>query len=163
MKFSRQLAILATASLLSSCALIANDKNDQITINSNPPGADIFVEGKNYGKTPATIKIEAKNQTVVLNKEGYGSAQLNLETWYSMKNAACSADALGTMLIVPSLSFFYGKCTEFKEKEYMVNIPNLARNTAPAPMVGVGNSPKNMIDYYYNQNGQNPSRSYNAQ
>lgn len=166
MKLVRQFALIALISFSSSCALMFNDNMAEVSINSDPSGADIFIEGKNYGRTPATIKIEAKNQTVILTKEGYGSAQLNLETWYTAKNGKCLADALGSMLIVPAYSFISGKCSEFKEKEYFVNIQNVGgagmsgsyRNPNRS-MVGAGNNPQNMINYYYNQdmmrNGQN--------
>lgn len=158
MKLARQIALVASLLFASSCAAMFNDKNAEVSINSNPAGADIFIEGRNYGKTPATLNIEAKNQTVVLTKEGYGSAQLQLETWYTAKNGKCMADAMGAMFLVPIYSFISGKCTEFKEKEYFVNIPNLGgagmsgtyRNPN-APMIGVGNQPQNMINYYYNQ------------
>jgi hypothetical protein len=45
---------------------------------------------------------------------------------------------------------YSGKCSEFKEKEYFVNIQKTF-NARPEPMVGAGNSPKNIIDYYYNK------------
>lgn len=158
MKLARQLALVASLLLASSCAAMMNDKNAEVSINSNPPGANIFIEGRNYGQTPATLNIEAKNQTVVLTKEGYGSAQLQLETWYTAKNGKCMADAMGAMFIVPLYSFISGKCTEFKEKEYFVTIPNTGgAGTAGsyrgpnASMIGAGNQPQNMINYYYNQ------------
>jgi len=130
-----------------------------VTINSNPSGADIFIEGRNYGQTPATIRLEAKNQTVVLTKEGYGSAQLQLEALASIKNGKCAADMAGAILIVPLYSALWsGYCNEFKEKEYFVNIPNIGAPAAGqgrgTPMVGTGNDPKQMIDYYYNQDMQ---------
>lgn len=158
MKLAHQFTLVASLLLTSSCAAMFNDKNTEVSINSNPPGADIFIEGRNYGQTPATLNIEAKNQVVILTKEGYGSAQLNLETWYAAKNGKCLADAIGMALIVPIYSFISGKCNEFKEKEYFVNIPNVGgagMNGGYNPMVGVGNEPKNMIDYYYNQGTQN--------
>lgn len=165
MKLARQLALVAVLSFASSCAMMVNDKEAPVSINSNPPGANIFVEGKNYGQTPATINIEAKNQTVILNKEGYGSAQLQLETWYTAKNGACLADAMGVMFVLPAISFYQGKCTEFKEKEYFVNIPNNGRAGLGqgSSMVGSGNSPRNMADYYYNQNSSQFKQQQPAQ
>ena len=151
MKLLRQLTFVAVLSSASSCAMMFNDNQSEVSINSNPTGANIFIEGKNYGQTPAKIKLEAKNQTAVLTKEGFGSAHLQLETWAAIKNGKCLADALGTIFVVPGYSFMYsGKCSEFKEKEYFVNIQKTF-NARPEPMVGAGNSPKNMIDYYYNK------------
>ncbi|MBU6140127.1 MAG: PEGA domain-containing protein [Proteobacteria bacterium] len=155
MKFSRQIALLASLILTSSCAAMFNDNKAEVSINSNPPGADIFIEGRSHGRTPATLQIEAKNQTAVLNKEGYGSAQVQLETWYTAKNGKCLADAMFSMFIIPAYSFYSGKCSEFKEKEYFVNIPNngsTRANNGFNPVAATGNNPQNMIDYYYNQN-----------
>jgi hypothetical protein len=160
MKLALKTALTLALLLSSSCALMFNDDKAEVTINSTPSGADIFINGKNYGKTPATIKIEAINQTVVLSKEGYGSTQLQLETWYAVKNGKCMADALGTMFVVPVFSFLKNKCSEFKEKEYFANIPNvggigMGRSSS---MVGSGNNPQDMINYYYNQDVSGYSR-----
>ena len=77
--------------------------------------------------------------------------RINTKFYSAIKNGKCLADALGTIFVVPGYSFMYsGKCSEFKEKEYFVNIQKTF-NARPEPMVGAGNSPKNMIDYYYNQ------------
>ncbi len=139
MKLFRALSLLALLAASSSCALMMNDKNDQLSINSSPSGAEIFIEGKSYGQTPATINVEAKNSTVVLTKEGYGSTQFNVEAWATMKNGACSADALGSMLVVPLYSLLWsGKCSEFKEKQYSVTIP---RTGTPSTNRGYNNYP----------------------
>jgi hypothetical protein len=158
MKLALKLALLAILSFASSCALIANDKNSKVTINSTPPGADVFIDGRNYGRTPITLNLEAKNQTAVLSKQGYGSAQLQLEVWYSAKNGACLADGMGLMFIAPIFSFTSGKCSEFKEKEYFVNIPNSGRASGRFSSVVGASDSKDMVDYYYNQN-QAPKQS----
>lgn len=157
MKFLRQIALIALLSFASSCAMIFNEKEVPLSINSNPSGADIFIDGQNFGKTPATIMIEPKNYTVTLNKEGYGSAQFQLESWATMRNGKCVADAMGTMLVIPLYSLVLsGKCDDFKQKEHFVNIPRIASSvgsTMGAPvgnsMLGIGNNPANMVDYYY--------------
>ncbi len=151
----------------SSCALMMNDKNDQISINSEPSGADIFIEGRSYGKTPATITVEAKNSTAVLTKEGYGSAQLDLKVFAAMKNGACSADALGFMLIVPLYSVMWsGKCYQFKERQYFVTIPHTGNpgSSNSNSMMNMGRSPQEMINYYYTQDTNNnvPASSQRA-
>ena len=106
MKSFKKFIILALIPFVASCAMSFNEKNVDVTINSNPQGADIIIEGTNYGKTPKTINIEPKNYTVSLVKEGYGSAQIQLESWVAIRNKKgegkrCLADAVGTMLVVP--------------------------------------------------------------
>ncbi len=146
--------VLAAILFSSSCAMISGDKNDSVSISSQPSGAEIVIGGMNYGKTPATIKIEAKNQKAVLIKEGYGSSELNLETIVSMKTGACAADSLTAIFIVPLYSLlFSGNCSEFKQKEYFVNI-------LPSQNSGsrFGRGDRDTSNYYdqqnnYNQNG----------
>jgi hypothetical protein len=158
MKLLQTFSLLVLLSMSSSCALIMNDKNDQISINSEPSGADIFIEGKSYGKTPATINAEAKNSTLVLTKEGYGTAKLDLKVFATMKNGACSADALGAMFIVPLYSVLWsGKCYQFQERQYFVNIPRTGNTGASNgnSMMNMGRSPQEMINYYYTQDANN--------
>jgi len=167
MKLLQTFSLLLLLSMSSSCALMMNDKNDQISINSEPSGADIFIEGRSYGKTPATITVEAKNSTAVLTKEGYGSAQLDLKVFAAMKNGACSADALGAMLIVPLYSVMWsGKCYQFKERQYFVTIPHTGNpgSSNSNSMMNMGRSPQEMINYYYTQDTNNniPASSQRA-
>ena len=155
MKKFRHLALVLLLFNASSCAMIFNEKTVDVSINSNPSGADIFINGMNYGKTPATVQIEPKNQIVTLTKEGHGSAQLNLESWVIIRNGYCMADVIGTMLLVPYYSFYWsGYCNDFKQKEHFVSIPRLGPSVGSAgdgSLIGIGNSPNNMIDYYYNR------------
>lgn len=159
MKLLRNITLLSILALGSSCAMMFNDKNAEVSISSNPSGADVFIGGKNYGKTPVTLKIEAKNQIATLTKEGYGSAQLQLEAWATVKNGKCMADAMGAMLVIPYYSLVWsGKCNEFKQKEYSVTIPYLgagAGNMGGKSMMGLGQNPASMNNYYYNNNSSN--------
>jgi len=140
MTLLQKLILVSLIPFASSCAMMFNEKNVDVTINSNPPGADIFIEGVNYGQTPKTINIEPKPGTVVLNKEGYGSANFELETWVAIRNkegegGRCLADALGTMLVVPAYSFYFsGKCDEFKQSEYNITIPHTQHTRSAAPV-----------------------------
>lgn len=155
----RSLILIFASALLSSCAMMYNEKAVDLSINSNPPGADIFIEGRNYGRTPSTIQIEPKNYTVTLNKEGYGSAVFNTDYWVTARNKNCVADILGTILLVPFYSFYWsGYCNDFKQKEYFINIPNSGPSVGSAynpSMLGLGNNPENMINYYYSQDMMN--------
>lgn len=65
--------------LLTSCASIINGPDQQITILSNPAGAEIHIDGVEAGKTPATLRVlRAKDHTVCLYKEGYHMATAEL-------------------------------------------------------------------------------------
>jgi hypothetical protein len=154
MKLLFRLTLFALITFTCSCAMIFNKKNVDVSINSNPSGADIFIEGKNYGKTPATINIQPKNYTVVLTKEGHGSTQLKLESWVAARNGNCMADALGAMLIVPLYSMYWsGYCDDFKEKDNFVNIPRNASSvsTNRSNIEFETNAAAETTNYNYNQ------------
>lgn len=139
MRLLQKLVILSLIPFVSSCAMLYNEKNVDVTINSSPSGADIFIAGVNYGQTPKTLNLEPKEYDVILNKEGYGTANLKLEHWTAIRSkkgegGRCLADALGTMLVIPVYSFYFsGKCDEFKQSEYNVTIPRTqhSRNSTP--------------------------------
>ncbi|HLD77007.1 MAG TPA: PEGA domain-containing protein, partial [Rickettsiales bacterium] len=94
----------------------------------NPVGADIMIDGIYYGKTPATLKIEPRDYTAILNKEGYGVAQIKLESWQATRSkkdegGRCLVDAFGSVLILPLISVFSVYCRDFKKQRYSVIIP----------------------------------------
>ena len=66
MKLVQKISLCLLLAFSSSCAMLFNDKTVDVSINSNPTGADIFIDGKSYGKTPANLKLEPKNQMVVI-------------------------------------------------------------------------------------------------
>jgi hypothetical protein len=151
----KKIIVLAALQTLASCAYALNGKNVDVSIDSNPQGADIVIEGRSYGRTPATIMLEPKNYIVTLTKEGYGSAQLQLESWQSIRRkdgegGRCIADAIGTMLILPALSYWSVYCRDFKEPQYFVNIPYLGGGVMPTMQT---QQPYGMPQYqqYYQQ------------
>ncbi len=147
--------------LLASCAFMFNEKTVDVSFASNPQGADIIIDGRNYGKTPATIKLEPKNYVAILNKEGYGSTQVALESWQAIRTkkgdgGRCLADAMGTILVLPVFSYWSVYCRDFKQPEYFVNIPRQHSD------VGNGNSNQTPSSYPYGsaQPQSNPYQGY---
>lgn len=130
--------------LSSSCAMMMNSKTDKVRIDSSPQGADITINGQYYGQTPAVLDIEPDNYVVKLDKKGYGSADLQLKAWSSTTKKGCLADALGAMFIIPIYSL-YNYCSEFKQKDNLVQIPKTVTNNVSAP------APNNGYYNYYNQ------------
>lgn len=67
--------------LLSGCATMFAPDRDQVTIKTEPAGADVY-EGANFlGKTPLTHAFERATfdrKTLFLKKEGYSSQELDL-------------------------------------------------------------------------------------
>lgn len=160
MKLFRQLALLSLLTAASSCAFF-NSKTVDVSFGSNPAGANIFIEGRNYGQTPATINIEPKEYNVTLVKEGYGSANLKTEIWYGTVRTDVNGNRTGdgTRCILDMLTVLFSfnswnstRCGDFKQKQYFVTIPHFGNTGASnGSMIGVGQRPADMINYYYNQ------------
>lgn len=176
MKISRLTILLSILVASSSCAFF-NGKTVDLAINSNPAGADIFIEGRSYGVTPTVINVAPRRYLVTLSKDGYGSAVFNTDVWGTIRtdvNGNTTADGKRCLADTVSIFFFfnvfYERCADFKQKEYFINIPrsNAASAGSQSPVVGAGANPNNMINYYYGQNGapqgnapvQNPYRGY---
>ncbi len=166
MKFKlRTIAVLALIPLASSCSFF-NGKTVDVAINSTPPGADVFIEGKNYGRTPLTLNIAPKPYNAVLVKEGYGTANLNMDIWYGTIRTTIdgerTADGTRCFLDMMTLIFSFNawnetRCGDFKEKTYNVMIlrsSNFSNNST----MGLGQRPADMVPYYYNQDMMNQGR-----
>lgn len=162
MKTIRQLSLFALLSLITSCAFF-NGKTVDLAINSNPPGADVVIEGRNFGRTPAVINIVPRPYMITLTKEGYGSAVFNTETWGTIRtDVSGNTTPDGTRCLMDTISVFFffnvfsERCADFKQKEYFINIPRSGVATGQldnGSMLGLGNNPNNMVDYYYGVNG----------
>jgi hypothetical protein len=66
---------------LSSCATIMDGSSQTMTFNSNPSGAEIFLDGKRLGATPLTVELKReRNKMFVAKKDGYDEQQIVLST-----------------------------------------------------------------------------------
>ncbi|NOT21773.1 MAG: PEGA domain-containing protein [Nitrospiraceae bacterium] len=78
-----KILILITPMLILGCATIVVGDKQSLTFDSEPAGAQIIINGKPEGVTPATITIKKsdyQNATVVFKKEGYTDQQATLHT-----------------------------------------------------------------------------------
>ena len=156
--------LLVISIFLQSCSFF-NKHTAELKINSNPSGALILVEGRSMGRTPAVIELPPKKYSITLQKEGYGSAIFETESWGAIKTRAdnsvtsdgirCLFDSLNPLLF---FSVFLKNCRDFKKKVYEINISQTQdyNNYQPTPsLIGIGNIPQNMI--YYNYHESNPN------
>ena len=57
---------------MTGCATIMSGETQTLTFNSNPPGADVIVDGATVGVTPVTYEARRKGRGAVeIRKEGY--------------------------------------------------------------------------------------------
>ncbi|EPZ49793.1 PEGA domain protein [Bacteriovorax sp. BAL6_X] len=76
----RNLFILVTLFVLTSCATVLKGTDQSITFTSSPEGAVVLIDGVERGVTPLTVKLK-KNQfdTIMIKKKGYKTVSRPLE------------------------------------------------------------------------------------
>jgi hypothetical protein len=79
--------IAAVAACTAACANVMHGKTEEISVTSNPPGADVMLNNGMTGVTPFTITVPRERNLVFhFSKEGYQSAdvfdQTNVEGKY---------------------------------------------------------------------------------
>jgi len=66
---------------ISACAALFNGKSKDLSLVSQPAGADVFVAGNRVGSTPVTYKVDnRKPVTVTFKMAGYKEQTCNLTT-----------------------------------------------------------------------------------
>jgi hypothetical protein len=100
------LSILLMTFLLASCATIfRKDTKQDVTFTTNPPNADIYVNGNKVGTSPVTISLEiTESQKIEYKLNGYPTTSYTLEgivlPKYIAGNIALGAGALGWIPIL---------------------------------------------------------------
>jgi hypothetical protein len=78
-KFTSTFLIASIFLLTSSCATIFKGNSSKINFNSNPQGAQIYVNGNYMGDTPILLKLESKQTyNIEFKKEGYKTKAFNI-------------------------------------------------------------------------------------
>ena len=69
---ARFLALVPSVVLLHGCAAILGSKTNNVVAVSEPPGAEVYVDGVRAGVTPDTIQVESKkSHTVAFRLPGF--------------------------------------------------------------------------------------------
>ena len=82
MKKNRHLWILALALFNTGCATMFSKSVDQISIQTDPIGSEVYYHLEKLGETPVTFKLESKTLDqpfIVLKKPGFQVVRINLE------------------------------------------------------------------------------------
>lgn len=93
--------VVAALSLssLSACGALFNGGPANVTVNSNPPGAEVWVDGTNRGVTPATLQLSKKeSHTVTLRRAGYQETTVTINR--KVSGTYVILDVLGGLLPV---------------------------------------------------------------
>jgi hypothetical protein len=64
---------------LTSCATLFKGNSSKVDFNSNPQGAQVYVNGNPMGETPIKLKLESKgNYAIEFRKEGFKTKTFNI-------------------------------------------------------------------------------------
>ena len=75
------LVILLSISSLFASATIFHGSIQPIVVNSEPSGADVYVDGQLMGTTPVTLQLKkGKYKTITIKKECYEVVMLQLQS-----------------------------------------------------------------------------------
>lgn len=118
---------------LALCALTgcAAFHRETITIDSDPPGARVRLDGLDIGRTPATFKDRGgtgKTYAVEVAKPGYETRKVGLKQ--EVRRSCIFAAAPG--LIIPLFLINLVWCHSLPEKQYQVNLDPLPGSVAPS-------------------------------
>lgn len=87
LSYLRVPVIALTAFSLSGCATLFSGTKDTLTIDSNPSGASVLIDGIEMGRTPATFPLKRPglgSKTVMLRLEGYEPRTFELQTDFNL-------------------------------------------------------------------------------
>jgi len=112
------LGLVVTASLAFGSATIFKGTSQAITIDSEPEGAKVYIDGQLRGTTPLSISMKKSLSTHTLRvvKEGYAPVTRTLEKSY---------DPVALLNIVWDLSttdMLTGAAFEYSPNNYMVQL-----------------------------------------
>ena len=144
--FSRFIGLFSLAAAMlftSSCAIIFNKRDVEVTFKSIPDGADVYVDGEKVGNTPVTTRIRpSKDYGVLYIKDGYANREFKIKKVVgnstlrpTSEYTLCMIDAVGSILIVPMVSVFSNSCAQFDSTTYSKALDKGARVNVISQMV----------------------------
>ena len=64
---------LAAAVGTSGCGLIFTSSSTPVTLETDPPGANVYIDGQPYGQTPLTVEVSNRRDHIVTFQIGQGA------------------------------------------------------------------------------------------
>ena len=84
-KIMKSLLVLSSIIFFTGCATVIKGTNQDITFDSSPRGASIFLDGIRVGTTPVLLTLKKnKYKSFRIEKEGYHSISRNMSTDYDL-------------------------------------------------------------------------------
>jgi hypothetical protein len=125
------MALVVIVSGSQGCLYLANGKTQEVRFESSPPGAQVVVNGIQYGQTPTQVTLSrCQNYTVVVDKTGYRSGDVFLSrTAHGTDYLILFVDSL---LIIPGLVDGYN-CSQTSLDPNPVVVQLSSDTGSPAP------------------------------
>lgn len=133
---------------LSSCATLFTGVRQNVNIASNPPGAQIYIDGVNQGVTPSTIRIKKDFDLVTDNGKDIRLLMEGYEDDYFLETTVNPVAILNlTNILFWGIDLITGAVMRF-EKHYLFEMKlDQEQTTAPTPPK-IGNAPAEQSDKY---------------
>ncbi len=75
---------VAVALIVSGCGTLKHGSTQNVDISSNPLGAEVTVNGTEYGQTPVTVELPRRNNhTISVSLSGYENFQIIVDRKWS--------------------------------------------------------------------------------
>lgn len=82
----KTIAVAMLAILISGCATLSGAGKKEVTISSDPSGAQVYLNGDFVGETPVQHTVNPRDvPTLSIRKEGYKSASYSFKTVHNKK------------------------------------------------------------------------------
>ena len=152
MRFLARIILSILVLNISSCAL-RNQPTVIITVDSEPSGAKILIDGIYYGDTAKEVRlIPDKNYHLRLVKDGYQVIDYEMETKLTLRknrqeeNNRCKADLIGSVLIFPIIGLKSLYCRDFTKELYSFELTQIPET--PRPTTQNSSTPFSSQNYY---------------
>ncbi len=115
----------------SGCATMIKGSGEDVTFSTDPPGADVYVDGNLLGRTPMKARMSHDPHTVEFRKEGYKAITMAATTSFS----GHSLWLLAYSLIVDAVT---GSITTLDQDSFSAQLPldNGMEGGSPPPTQG---------------------------
>ncbi len=119
MKRAVNLILFSAVLLFTNCATVFTGTKETVMINSEPPGAKIYVDGFERGVTPAALRLKKSNdgQIIMLKAKGYEPFTFQPETDFNPVSILNLAN-----LLFWGIDFASGAFWKYNQKAYTLEL-----------------------------------------
>jgi len=118
--YAKALALLLTATLFTGCATLFSSGTNTMALQSDTPGADVYINGNLRGKTPLTLELDNAKPVTVTFKQA-GKQDQTVEVGTKVRGGMVVLDVLGGLIPV-IIDAATGEWKQLETKNVTVNL-----------------------------------------